>query len=362
MMHFVGLASVSGVLASQPHPVRQDLVDEINAQGSWRALPADSNRFANISLAEIKGMMGLKQGEKPGAGFRSGVTVGTIPESFDGSMEFSGCQKSIRDQAGCGSCWAFGAAETLTTNLCVLGLGNPVLSPQDMVSCDSSDNGCNGGSLQNAWSFIDSNGLRADDCVPYSAGDGEVESCPAVCTGYGDSTRYKCPVTPTYLDSDAEIQAAVMTVGAVEVGFYVYEDFMNYDGGIYTHLSGQVLGGHAVKIVGWGKQYDQFYWKVQNSWGSSWGESGFFKIVSWHDDMDSGIAIAGGHACLQGATPAPPAPPTPPDSCNDIVSYCSDYGKSKCEEMSYLIPVCLETCGCCNSYKPSYCPADDLVV
>jgi len=73
------------------------------------------------------------------------------------------------------------------------------------------------------------------------------------------------------LGSDQDIQAAVLTVGAVEVGFTVYEDFINYKGGVYKYTEGGALGGHAVKIVGWGSEGEEFYWIVQNSWGPTWG-------------------------------------------------------------------------------------------
>merc|ERR1712048_380014 len=130
--------------------------------------------------------------------------------------------------------------------------------------------------LLNAWDFIDSNGLVSDGCMPYSSAQGDVAACPAGgCSTSESPTTFKCPVAHSMLDSDEEIQAAVMVAGAVEVGFYVYEDFMNYKSGIYKHEEGQVLGGHAVKIVGWGHQGTQFYWIVQNSWGASWAKRGF---------------------------------------------------------------------------------------
>ncbi len=61
----------------------------------------------------------------------------------------------------------------------------------------------------------------------------------------------------------------------METGFTVYEDFFNYKSGVYRHVSGAVAGGHAVVLLGWGNGY----WIAQNSWGSSWGENGFFKIA-----------------------------------------------------------------------------------
>jgi hypothetical protein len=201
--------------------------------------------------------------------------------------------------------------------------------------------------------------------MPYVSGDGVTnETCPLPgCASVADaeSTVYKCPKKHSMLDSDAAIQAAVMTVGAVEVGFTVYEDFMNYKSGIYKYSSGLALGGHAVKIVGWGNDFlnekETFYWIVQNSWGASWGEAGFFRIVNWHEDMDSGIAIGGGFGCVQGDQPAPPAPPTPPAQCKNIVSYCGNYDHTQCKAKPYIIPVCKKTCGCCDDdLKPSYCP------
>jgi len=64
----------------------------------------------------------------------------------------------------------------------------------------------------------------------------------------------------------------VYTNGPIQTGFTVYQDFMSYQSGVYRHTSGSQLGGHAVKIVGWGSDY----WIVANSWGTGWGLNGFF--------------------------------------------------------------------------------------
>ena len=58
----------------------------------------------------------------------------------------------------------------------------------------------------------------------------------------------------------------------------VFEDFMSYKSGIYHHVSGKSLGGHAIKVVGWGVEKGQKYWIAANSWSESWGENGFFRI------------------------------------------------------------------------------------
>ena len=68
--------------------------------------------------------------------------------------------------------------------------------------------------------------------------------------------------------------------GPIESGFYVYSDFKDYKSGVYQRgKHTQLLGGHAVKIIGWGKENDTEYWIVANSWGETWGENGYFRIA-----------------------------------------------------------------------------------
>merc|ERR1712028_171125 len=84
----------------------------------------------------------------------------------------------IRDQQRCGSCWAFSASEVLSDRVAIAtGKASPVLSAEDMVSCDKMDAGCQGGSLPNAWSYLTNTGIVTDTCMPYSAGGGTVPSC-----------------------------------------------------------------------------------------------------------------------------------------------------------------------------------------
>ena len=71
------------------------------------------------------------------------------------------------------------------------------------------------------------------------------------------------------------VKKDIFTNGTVTAAFTVYEDFVTYKSGVYKHTSGKALGGHAVKIVGWGVDH----WIVNNSWNETWGDNGTFKIA-----------------------------------------------------------------------------------
>jgi cathepsin B len=71
----------------------------------------------------------------------------------------------------------------------------------------------------------------------------------------------------------------IMTNGPVSASFTVYSDFLTYKSGVYVNNGGSVLGGHAVRILGWGVDAGTPYWYVANSWNNYWGDNGFFKII-----------------------------------------------------------------------------------
>ena len=67
---------------------------------------------------------------------------------------------------------------------------------------------------------------------------------------------------------------------------------MNYKTGVYKHTTGYLEGGHAVKLIGWGTENGEDYWLCANSWNTSWGEQGFFKmaISDTYSGMNVGVA------------------------------------------------------------------------
>lgn len=81
-----------------------------------------------------------------------------------------------------------------------------------------------------------------------------------------------------------QIRTEIMNNGPVEGAFMVYEDFVNYKEGVYQHVAGKLLGGHAIRILGWGVENDVPYWLVANSWNTDWGDNGYFKIKRGNDE------------------------------------------------------------------------------
>ena len=101
--------------------------------------------------------------------------------------------------------------------------------------------------------------------------------------------KYSCQIGSTrILTNFDEIKAELVINGPMMVGFTLYEDFASYSGGIYHPTTTNTVGGHAVKLLGWGLDgSNNLYWLCQNQYGTAWGESGFFRIYSGAAGIDS---------------------------------------------------------------------------
>lgn len=212
----------------------------------------------------------------------AGLNDSDVPASFDAREQWPGLVHPIRDQQRCGSCWAFSASEVLSDRVAIATKkSSPVLSPEDMVSCDGGDMGCSGGQLPAAWSYLQQTGIVPDACFPYSAGQGTAPKCPSSCVDGENWAAAKVKAKSAYaIKGVMNMQKEIMTNGPIQVAFKVYKSFMSYKSGVYQKHWYEIIpeGGHAVKIVGWGTENGTDYWLVANSWNTNWGLDGFFKI------------------------------------------------------------------------------------
>jgi len=208
-----------------------------------------------------------------------------VPEAFDSREQWKGLIHPIRDQAQCGSCWAFSASEVLSDRYAIRkNAPSPVLSAEDLVSCDKGDHGCSGGYLSHAWNYLTSTGIVTDTCMPYTAGGGHAPKCTATCADQESFTRFKAQNSYA-IKGPKHMQKELVQHGPIQVGFVVYTSFMSYRTGIYHKLKhDSEEGGHAVKVVGYGVENGMTYWTVANSWNTDWGEDGFFRIKRGHNE------------------------------------------------------------------------------
>jgi cathepsin B len=244
-----------------------------------------------------------------------------LPESFDLREQYPQCEslKEIRDQSRCGSCWAFAAAETMSDRICIHSNGQlqTRVSPLHLLSCCSNCGyGCFGGFPAMAFTYwknegIPTGGLYGDTttCKPYFLPP--CDNHMTQCEDYVDTPT--CEETcqegyPKTLEEDKtygvssysikgvdNIMKEIYENGPVEATFLIYEDFGDYDSGVYQHVTGSSLGAHAVKILGWGINEEGVkYWLVANSWNESWGEKGFFRIIRGTNDCGIESAIVSG--------------------------------------------------------------------
>ena len=265
--------SVSISHADEVSQVRAAIVAK---QARWQA---GETSMTQLSPAERRARLGLVKASLPvGAEMMvmAEPPVVGAPPSLDWRSNGGNFVTPVRNQGGCGSCWAFATTAALESS--VLRAANTPgvdlnLSEQVLVSCGTSggtDAGsCSGGVIQYASNYIRDTGLPLETCYPYTGTDG---SCGSACGTYNTST-YRivswADVTGTSPTVSA-IRDALVSYGPLVTTMDVYDDFFSYVSGVYSHTTGDNAGGHAVLIVGYNDAGQYFI--VKNSWGQD-GES-----------------------------------------------------------------------------------------
>jgi C1A family cysteine protease len=214
-----------------------------------------------------------------------------IPRNFTAGADVDWCAKgmctAIKDQAQCGSCWAFSATETFESALIQAGKGSAdsmVLGPQQIVSCDTggSDQGCNGGMPAGGISYLQSAGGQcSEQQYPYTSQGGDSGQCQMQGQSCPDGSAPMAPApggsTPTTPGDDG-LQAA-LAGSCVSVGVDASQ-WNSYTGGVLTDCGTQL--DHAVVATGFASDQGGYY-IVRNSWGAGWGENGFIFIAGSGD-------------------------------------------------------------------------------
>jgi len=301
--------------------VTQSMVDEINnLDTTWKAGLNKGSSIDGRTEQEIRRMCGVLPGgpKLPEKKFPAAVDVAALPTSFDSRANWPQCQTMtmIRDQSACGSCWAFGSTEAMSDRMCVHLQQQTVLSSGNMAfCCGSCGDGCNGGYPSAAWQYWVDSGIVEEGCYPYPfpSCDHHIPTssnpCPSKeysnppCPGKCMNSSWAGPAWKSDKHHGAsaygvqgvkQIMTEIQQNGPVEAAFDVYADFLTYKSGVYQHKSGGFLGGHAIKILGWGVSNGTPYWLCANSWNPSWGMNGYFWMLRGQDEcgIEDGV-VAG---------------------------------------------------------------------
>jgi cathepsin B len=292
MKFVIALALIAAVCFAEEIAVSTKLIREVNnKQSLWKAA---HNPITRMPKSQARRLLGVDMENIHAYGWRTQeytpAEQAAAPESFDSRTQWPSCStmKEIRNQKHCGSCWAFGAVESMSDRQCVHKNEVVRLSAEDMNSCSKSTftrcGSCNGGQPGCAWTYWVQTGVVSEDCYYYTAGNDSsmvTPECKKRCTGNTalnwdqDKRKGKKNYVVT---GEANMMTELSTNGPFEVAFQVYSDFMSYSSGIYTHTSGGYEGGHAVKLLGYGAENGVKYWLCANSWDVTWGEQGYFRI------------------------------------------------------------------------------------
>jgi C1A family cysteine protease len=247
----------------------------------------------------------------------------SLPASFDSDARWPGCKHPIMDQGSCGSCYAFAILTAFRTRQCIakakLGQADAIttsniLSSMSPTNCGRTDkcetnvggaDGCAGGGMSNMASFLVQMGVRTEQQLPYTAGGGSggyadhfsrrrsgggIETS----AGHGTATCTESVATAHVkakgwysVNGVEETRTALLLHGPLTITFDTYPSFMDsssssWKDGLYQgRLAGEAKSGaHAVTLVGWGSTAAGVeYWKILNSWGSSWCDGGYAKMA-----------------------------------------------------------------------------------
>lgn len=207
------------------------------------------------------------------------------PASLDWTAK--GATTAVKDQGGCGSCWAFSATQGIESGLYMATGEIMALSDQQIISCDTIDLGCKGGDLQSAFDYVQqAGGIDTDVDYPDTSSTSEETGTCKTFKNVVKVTDAVFAVPPCDGEHDpdcnnvkeSDMMAALSAYGPLSI--CVNADWNSYRDGIHTkECTGKYWDlDHCVQLVGYDTTGETSYWKVRNSWNTRWGEDGYIRL------------------------------------------------------------------------------------
>merc|ERR1719454_1890916 len=255
---------------------------------TWYAAPNEFTDWTNEEFAA------QRTGHSPHPNMNKApklnIALEDLPDRID-HRETDGVVTDVKDQGSCGSCWAFSATETLESHLAIAtGEAAPKLSPQQIVSCSPNPQhcggtgGCQGSTQPLAFNYTKTAGITLDSNYPYRGATGKCDESKITPVAMNDG--FVQLTTNNY----TELVSAIATKGPISISVAAGGlGWQLYGGGIFSKtglLGCSYVMDHAVQAVGYGADGDKMYWIVRNSWGSSWGESGYIRLQRFGDGKE----------------------------------------------------------------------------
>eukprot|EP01084_Bolivina_argentea_P272262 463518_1 len=225
--------------------------------------------------------------------------LSTLPTSLDwrwtNGQRYTTWTRNQHIPNYCGSCWAFAVTSALSDRI-MIQQNNSFpewdLSPQVLLDCDLTNNGCKGGDTGDAYEYIRKYGITSETCAPYTAtghDTGNLCNNEARCKNCHHSNIVGCdaqyPHQVWYIKEHGNCNGEQAMIQALQDGpivcsMAVTQQFENYRGfAIFNDTTGDVTLTHAISIVGYGTDNNIDYWIGRNSWSTWWGNNGYFRII-----------------------------------------------------------------------------------
>ena len=253
-----------------------------------------ANQFADMSESEFASYLGGASYYKKALASRPAKRataslaerVAATGQVFD--WRTKGAVTPVKNQGSCGSCWAYSATGSIEGQWFIAGNPLTSVSEQQLVACDHIDGGCDGGFMDDAFEWIINyrNGeIVTEAAYPYASGGGYSPACKSKAEIDAMPIGAKISGYDHMADGEDTLAAYVLkTPVSVAVDATT---FQSYRSGVVTSCINRQLN-HGVLAVGFDDVHVPPYWIIKNSWGTSWGESGYMRLVK------------GAHQCLIG--------------------------------------------------------------
>jgi C1A family cysteine protease len=278
-------AQYNKVYAAEEEPIRLenfkaslDRIASRNAAGSSATFGL--TKFSDLSPEEFRSFyLGYKAPEKK-------ADVEVIYSQVDAPQTFDWRSKNmvtpVKNQEQCGSCWAFSATENIESMYCMSKQMDCTtlapLGPQQIVDCDTTDSGCEGGNTETAYAYVMSaGGMEDEKDYPYTATDG---TCNFVSSEVAITISNWKSAAPK--GDEQTMMNNLVALGPLSICVEA-QPWQDYTGGVLMASDCDNQLDHCVQAVGYDLTADTPFWSVRNSWGTDWGEQGYIRLQYGQD-------------------------------------------------------------------------------